>query len=412
MCTEITSGITPPIVSCYPEYGILFSLIKNESNPWLANNLIQIKLIPEWENFIGFINHDTIFDDCPFIQKEDSSVDKIINGDIVSFLARTISADVYAYLYLDRFYIHEYPEFQAIHYIHRAFVVGVDSETEQFILADNFKEGQFTLFLCSYEEMSKAFFIKSDAFVKDDILESTYHSNLPAYINDILSKETKAFIFADRFDIPALKTPFHFAHELEISSYDRTKGLISIISHHSPEETVICTEEQLITAYRKDPKSDMVKSLSLLKRVHFPDVLPINNQIICNELNKYLSSSKEVDIGNNYSFYYGISAMSFLLTDIQKTKAIKFRVFHFLFEHKVVMEMRVRYLAENNCLKHAENLLKAVTSLKAEFFELRNVAIKFSVRPTDNNLAHLLDLFRKAIDSDRQFTEQLLQSLQ
>ena len=46
-----TLPINTPLLSCYTKYGLLFSILDLENDPWAFNNFIQLVFVDEWHMF-------------------------------------------------------------------------------------------------------------------------------------------------------------------------------------------------------------------------------------------------------------------------------------------------------------------------------------------------------------------------
>lgn len=403
-----------PTISCYPEYGLIFSLIENDCNPWILNNFLQIRLIPKWENFLTFDNHDQLLSQCPlFTYTSIPSYD--INRsyeNMIDFVTKSINEEKCLYVYVDRFYIKKLSEYARFHFIHRMFIIGYDMENEELYIADNFTNGRYEVITCTFDEFKNAFHRDEPRFLRDDILERDYHGDIIKYAIDIINSANSVIVFADRYYIKNLNTSYHMTHELEFNGYSLEKNeFYLIVDYGVDSKTLACKFEDLKEAYRKDPKRGCINDIGLISKKHSAVTDTLNMEQIINGLESYIYSKPSYGVEGNYVCYFGMEAIEYLLKYVTEHKEIRLRTFQFMYEHKVIMELRVRHLINSGVLEENDICIEDYIDLKKNFLNLRNSVIKYSVLNNQNNIDHLIRQFQNAVKYDRECCLKLIGAL-
>ncbi len=403
-----------PTISCYPEYGFIFSLIENDFNPWILNNFIQIRLIPDWENFLSFDNHEQLLSQCPlFTYSSIPSYD--INcryEDIIEFVTESVDEDKCLYVYIDRLYIKKLYEYDKFHFIHRMFIVGYDMENEELYISDNFTNGRYEVITCTFDEFRKAFHRDESRILRDDILESDYNGDIIKYAIDIINIENSVIVFADRYYIKNFNTSYHMTHELELVGYCLEKREFYIIVDYGIDcKTLACKFEELREAYRRDPKAECISDIGLISKKHHAVTDTLNMEQIIDGLERYIYSKPSCGVDGNYICYYGIDAIEYLLKYVTEHKELRLRIFQLMYEHKVIMGLRVRYLINSGFLEENDICYEDYSKLKNVFLKLRNKAIKYSVLNNTKDIDLLIEHFQNAVKYDRECCLRLISVL-
>lgn len=401
-------------ISCYPEYGFIFSVLPSLGDPWVVNNFIQIKLIPEWEYFIAYQGHERLLDECPYLKSDTAGIAGLDQADIdiVDYVNGMLRENICAFLYLDRFYISSLPEYSRAHYIHNTFVVGHDLENELIYLADNFHEGKYNIVECNFDELRNAFYQNRECTIRNDVLEGEYGNELIPYISDMIGKKGRAFVFADRMYIRSLNTPFPLAHNIEISGCDCDKEELTLVADYWGKITTVrCSFEEMKMAFRRDPKQDSDDRIVLLKREKKGAEDRIDPERIMEELKAYLNPKQETDMVNGYSCYYGMQSLKEVVRYLETKKMYRIRIFHFLYEHKILMEKRVEQLMERGIIARDDEFMNRFRELTRKYKGLRNKAVKISISPAIQRDENLPQVLQELIDEEKACLSELLERL-
>jgi hypothetical protein len=90
---------------------------------------------------------------------------------------------------------------------------------------------------------------------------------------------------------------------------------------------------------------------------------------------------------------------------------IDIRMLHLLYEHKILMEMRVKYLLEYNYISEKYINLSEFEDIKDKFLQLRNVAIRYMINKKDELLYDIANRLHVLILSDKELLKKLLHEL-
>lgn len=151
-----------PIISSFPIYGDLFSIIDESENAknWMCNNFIQMNYV---EPVVFFESYRSIFYNCPHLSSCNvtrAMIDKCWNNDFPMLIKRMIDADCYIFLYVNRKYVKQYE--CPVDVTHELFIFGYDEEENVFYCADNRSSGKYTHFTCPIPEMEEAYWKGED----------------------------------------------------------------------------------------------------------------------------------------------------------------------------------------------------------------------------------------------------------
>lgn len=90
---------------------------------------------------------------------------------------------------------------------------------------------------------------------------------------------------------------------------------------------------------------------------------------------------------------------------------LDWRGFHLLYEHKVLMEMRIKYLLDLEVVSHSSNFLEAIIELKNDFLVLRNLVIKYNLTLNPNILERIKRNLEDNLNRERSYLFNLLNDL-
>lgn len=309
--------IKDPIIKCYTNYGLLFSILPNNMIPWVYNNFLQIRYSTGW-NIVTFDNHHMLLSHCPGISFRTIPQNFLIkgfNGNIKAIIFEAINSNQYIFMYLDRFYLKAADRYyNKIHFSHEIFIYGYDLENDIVYFADNLQHDKFSFMITTFCELEQAY---------------------------------------------------------------------NAVNHQYD----FMTDIGILTVY-----SWIESSIDM-------------NQI-ADGLDRYINSKPTFDMRYEQPCEFGLSVYQTIIDKFVKNKKekIDIRPFHLLYEHKLLMKMRVDYLMNNHLL--TKNIdIKSYTKLVNNFLILRNMVIKY-------NLTMNIDLVQNIIRKLDQLKEEEIVLLQ
>ena len=401
-----------PVVNGYPEYGFIFSLIDDVTVPWVMNIFIEFEVIPEWELFISYVNHNSILQDCPYINNAMVKRNELLQEgvDIARYAAESIAADTCLFLYLDRFYISGTEEYRLKHYIHNSFVVGCDTDKEIIYLADNFNDGKYSIIKCSYDDFRNAFRRNSESIVYNSVLQNDYKGDVVKYLKDIIDKTGEAYIFAEKSDIKAFKTCFPMAHDLKIVGYDNARKRFRIESYFAKKPVVSCSFDEIGKAYRCYPKQDEIDEIVLLKKVLPERPERIDLKKIVPSLEEYISPSKGETKRDGYTVGHNMFVLDYIHDKIWIIEGTRYRFWQFLYERAMLMEFRVKKLEDMGVLPKDDTFSGQFVRIKKGYLLLRNLFIKADI-DGDRLEPSFADIMAQLISGEKESIRRLTEIL-
>lgn len=205
-------------------------------------------------------------------------------------------------------------------------------------------------------------------------------------IVDGINQDYYLFIYIDRFYIKVADEyqKEHFPHEIFIYGYDLELEEVYVADNlqHGKFIFTICTFSELTSGYNNmTPDIDFFYTIRYLS-IHENTICSLNVNQIISGLVAYLYCFETFDIvGSISKMDYGIAVIDNALQQITNSsgKKIDIRFFHLFYEHKLLMEARVKTLIENNYIKNNEINIEEFAKLKWDAISLRNLVIKYNV---------------------------------
>ncbi|AEY66125.1 hypothetical protein [Clostridium sp. BNL1100] len=229
---KILKTIYPPITS-YPTHANILStaLINDESIIWFYDYYIQLFAGKDLsENCYVDFFAPIAWKCCPWIHYQRINREFIENkwSSICEFLVDSIDSGYYAFLYLNQFYISDFPwAYQSKNFMHDTYVFGYDAQEEVFYTADFYKH-KYGHAKVNFTEMEKAFSTTNLSNINDflqgivlvaPVKYEKYNFNIKrtiSFINDFLNSETglKSYTDGYRHDVEQNSTEFCFGMDV------------------------------------------------------------------------------------------------------------------------------------------------------------------------------------------------------
>lgn len=315
--------VKQPLICCYTNYGILFSLLPDDMMPWVYNNFIQIRYNRDWKT-VTFDNHILMLSYCPALSFRSIPFyihQELCGGKIQDFVIDSIDHERYVFMYVDRFYLKNSDEYKNIHRSHEIFIYGYDEEKKVFYIADNLDQGRFIFTECGFSELEESF--------------------------------------------EAADKQYEFMADI---------GLI--------HENIGVKSE-------------------------------INIGQIVDGLERYLMSIPTYDMKPEQPYLFGRDVVRYIRDNYlihSNGEDIDIRAFHLLYEHKLLMEMRVEYLLNAGYISPKQVELNEFTELKNGYLQLRNAIIKYNLTKNTNTLNRSVLKMDELIYKEEVILKKLLQT--
>jgi len=238
------------------------------------------------------------------------------------------------------------------------------------------------------------------------------HSSLESFVKDSIDRKFHVYVYLDEFYVPnrfSHKHGIHLAHDIMISGYDdRTREYA--ISGYDENGTFRLSKvsfEQAELGFRPSEHlyKDFHDNVQLFSENESDWQFRIEPVI---ELLKDYVLSRDTSLRcgirrHGRKDVFGIRVYALIeryAEDIQAgRRPLDIRPFHLLWEHKRLMQDRIRYLADNGWLRHDAHLIEAYGRVERLAFEIRGHAIKASTSG-DNR-------FLETVSSDLRLTAEL-----
>ena len=160
-------NVKNPILSTFPEYGSVFSIIpQNElSENWMYSNFVQYyvkrnNLFLSGEELLIYRNHVNFLSHVPTLQHykvcEDILI-KLTDKSLLDTLIHFIDEEFYIILLLDRSFISQSINYKKSPLVHLTLIYGYDEKKRVFYIADNNNYGKYDFMQYNFDDVINAF---------------------------------------------------------------------------------------------------------------------------------------------------------------------------------------------------------------------------------------------------------------
>ena len=150
-----------------------------------------------------------------------------------------------------------------------------------------------------------------------------------------------------------------------------------------------------------------------------------NPDIMGEELVNYLDSQSCEDEYTSFNplihagrpqTYYGLIIYDKIeeYLELLKCRDIKLahRVFHVLYDHKVLMQMRIEYLIKKGYFANASEILEGCIQVKKQTHVLQNMMIKYRIRKKKIILDQMIGHLRKIRKAEQKYLFRVMKNIQ
>lgn len=253
-----------------------------------------------------------------------------------------------------------------------------------------------------------------------EIVISKWGTSLRHVITEAIDMGYYLYIYADRYYIATTDyyQKEHLMHELLVYGYDLDRNLIYIADNLEEGKFVqsSCTLDELEEGYWTMPNE-----YSFWTEVRFLKPIPNINYAIHVEqmisaMENYLNSSETYDLVRDQKYDFGMQAIQRLFTDIEHAAStgemLDSRVFHLLYEHKLLMELRLTYLMEKSFIDPDTSFMALSTRLKQDYYTLRNIVLKYNITRDTRTLGKISERLQENLTKEKEFISSFIARLQ
>lgn len=234
-------------------------------------------------------------------------------------------------------------------------------------------------------------------------------STITSFILEMIDMNYYILLTLDRFYIPCYEQyeKQHFYHEVFVFGYDMEMNKIYFADNlkNGRYAAGTCTFTQLKSAYEAvNCKYGFEKDIHLFRRKTEYSCV-INEKQIIDSLHRYLESKNSFYVNSDHECDFGIDIFHDLLSDKEKKvvfDTVDIRPFHLLYEHKVLMRMRIEYLQRNQYLSASFDT-KKIIYLERQYLILRNFVMKGNIKRITK-----LEKTSEMLEQNLQYEKQIL----
>lgn len=207
-------------------------------------------------------------------------------------------------------------------------------------------------------------------------------------ITDTINNNDYLLIYIDRyylsFDSKYYHT-HHLQHELLIYGYDDDVLYIADYSSNGKYIFAQCTFNELYDGYFNMQIDENSQYMGDVRILHVDNNIKyeINMQQMEYALNAFLDSKTSFYLNKVQEQIFGMKVFNILSERVKKCEKencnIDIRSFHLLYEHILLMRLRVKYLIENNYFISKCSYEEELSKLLNDAFLLRNLTVKYNI---------------------------------
>lgn len=210
--------------------------------------------------------------------------------------------------------------------------------------------------------------------------------DLKKIIIESINENKYLFIYVDRYyiDCTDLYYRHHMPHEIFVYGYDLNNDKVYVGDNMRNGKFIfdICSFDGILRAYCALESNLLFFKMIRKLKVCENTTCEININQIRYGIETYVNSSETFKIvGETSKMNYGIDVIDLIKERIlyNKGENLDIRFFHLLYEHKLLMEMRVDYLIRHGYIEKSVISIKEFEKLKNDVFILRNLALKYEI---------------------------------
>lgn len=241
------------------------------------------------------------------------------------------------------------------------------------------------------------------------------HQEFKDIIMKAIDRGEYLFFYVDRYylSITEMYMREHYQHEIFLYGYDLDNNLVYVGDNFMQGKFSFqqCSLNELIRGYMDiEIKYPFMSSIRFLT-VHENEECKLNIKQIIHGLDSYINSKEIFDIKVQLDMLYGISIYDLFLKRIRDAD-LDIRFFHLLYEHKVLMEMRVGYLLKHKYLIDEKSFVKRAKNLKEKALIMRNMVLKYYISKSKKLLEIIYNKLLNMKKEDYLFCVELKKALE
>lgn len=307
-----------------------------------------------------------------------------------------------------------------IGYQHHAFYLGImGSESESPWLYSRYLQLVYSPKLSHYFDFYYEYLYSnvylSNIICKDIVLIANL--DIINLIKSYIQLGYFTYINIDEYYIPKRQSykKRHFLHNILIIGYDETTFTVAGFSDKMMIETTTVYFEEFLDAFNNSfEKTRIDRSfIRFIKKSNY-DLQKFDKKLMVRELEDFINSSDtsqwlpSADHPTENA-KFGFSAYEALEINIIN-KMDDIRPFHILWEHKKIMNARVRFLQANGYVKKDDELQEKFIALERESLVLRNLYLKMQISGKWDN-KKLIIYLNKIVEKEKEYLPILLDCL-
>jgi len=290
------------------------------------------------------------------------------------------------------------------------------------------RDWQMFIFEDQYKGIDRYPFIEVDSVKMDDNLGVPFCDA----VMSCLDRDYYVYLFLDRKVLFPETAKRHLAHTTLISGYDLEKKVFYLSDNYDDGRFVTLeidmdtVREAFSSAWTASVGNvedndnsaafDYLRYVTLCK-YHEHVSTDFDKREFCRQLRALLNSESIFLFSTNASKYYGLASYDLLIDALRGSGeiALKRKNFHLLYEHKLLMKLRIAYLTEHGILPADQGYAEKAAGISDAFLSIRGLYMKSRLTEGAVREKHVEKLCKKISDAreaERAFYTAVLNELE
>jgi len=220
-------------------------------------------------------------------------------------------------------------------------------------------------------------------FLKD------YNISIKNLIIDSINRNSYLGLYVDKFYIPMSDqyNQKHFYHGIFIYGYDMNKNTTYVCTNLQDGKFVHVNIDfdDLEKAYwEMDDSSFYINKVHIFKKLtenELTETYPLDKRVIKTGIYNYINSICTLKIESSSSMIFGYNAILHLIETLEKNnnQAVDHRVFHLLWDNKMIMVDRLKLMSKINMINDDGNYARVYDKIAKNYLSLRNLVLKYNM---------------------------------
>jgi hypothetical protein len=253
-----------------------------------------------------------------------------------------------------------------------------------------------------------------------NIILAKWNSSIKSFIIDAINNNLYIYLYVDRYYISKSNAYLKYStlHEIFIYGYDIDENIVYVADNllHGKYIKTKCSFDEIEKGYWSiNSDNKFFLNIHAFERVEKYDLYFDLSQFITN-IKNYIYSAKSIDVSFKEKCIFGMDSIYLIIDLLDKSLVdenvyLDIRAFHLFWEHKLLMELRLKYMVDNSYLINGESFICGYNSLSKQYLIIRNLVLKYNITHKHDILLRISQLLKLGLETERTLLNELIQYL-